>query len=205
MQTNQNPIKDKRGGARTGAGRKKSNNPTVVKRIPVAILPQLNALITQISKPVVISRSDRLPTGTFMPSEVLSKQSIPLGETAVRAGFASPAEPYIGDYLDFNEYLIRHPAATIAVRCGGDSMLDAGLDIDDLLIVDRAIEPRHGHIVMADIGNEFTIKRLYQQNGVVELRSENRNRQNELPNYTFKDGDSLQIVGVVLHVIKKVG
>ena len=69
----------------------------------------------------------------------------------------------------------------------------------------RTIEPRHVHIVIANIGNEFTIKRLYQQNGVVELRSENRNRQNELPNYTFKDGDFLQVVGIVLHVIKKVG
>ncbi|HFC8486997.1 TPA: LexA family protein [Neisseria subflava] len=67
------------------------------------------------------------------------------------------------------------------------------------------MEPRHVHIVIANIGNEFTIKRLYQQNGVVELRSENRNRQNELPNYTFKDGDFLQVVGIVLHVIKKVG
>ena len=80
-------------------------------------------------------------------------------------------------------------------------MLDAGIDVDDLLIIDRSVTPRHRDIVMADLGNEFTIKRLHKLEGKpIELHSENA--AGGFPNFIPADGDTWSIVGVVLHIIK---
>ena len=53
----------------------------------------------------------------------------PLFETAVSAGFPSPADDHVERQLDLNEHLIEHPAATFFVRVSGDSMIDAGIHI----------------------------------------------------------------------------
>lgn len=82
-------------------------------------------------------------------------------------------------------------------------MHDAGISRDDLLIIDRSLTPKHRDIVMADLGNEFTIKRLHKlDNGNVELHSENSSQS--YPNFNFSEGDTLAIVGVVTYVIKHV-
>lgn len=82
-------------------------------------------------------------------------------------------------------------------------MHDAGISRDDLLIIDRSIIPKHRDIVMADLGNEFTIKRLHQlDNGCIELHSENNSQA--YPNFIFTEGDTLAIVGVVTYVIKHI-
>ena len=122
-------------------------------------------------------------------------------DLTITPGFPSPAEPYATGYLDFNEYLITNPAATISVYCGGESMRDAGIDKDDLLIIDRSVTPVHRDIVMADLGNEYTIKRLcIKSNGQIELHSENSLAA--YPNFVFKEDDQLVIIGVVMHIIK---
>jgi DNA polymerase V len=74
---------------------------------------------------------------------------LPLYLAPVSAGFPSPAEDYLDRALDLNELLISNPAATFYVRASGDSMRDAGIQTSDILIVDRAIEPRPGKIVIA--------------------------------------------------------
>ncbi len=80
-------------------------------------------------------------------------------------------------------------------------MADAGIAKDDLLIIDRSVTPVHRDIVMADLGNEYTIKRLcIKPNGNIELHSENS--QVAYPSFQFKGDDQLMIVGVVMHIIK---
>ena len=148
-----------------------------------------------------IVNSENMPLDALLLSNTLTKLRIPLADTKIPAGFPSPAEPYATGYVDFNEYLIHNPAATISVYCGGESMQEAGIDKNDLLIIDRSITPSHRDIVMADLGNEFTIKRFcIKPDGNVELHSENS--QGDFPNFVFKDGDQLAIVGVVMHIIK---
>ncbi len=55
----------------------------------------------------------------------------------VEAGFPSPADDYLEGKLDLNEFLIKHPAATIFVKAPDDSMIRAGIFPGDILIVDR--------------------------------------------------------------------
>lgn len=65
-------------------------------------------------------------------------------DMSVSCGFPSPAADYTGQELNLNEYFVRNPASTYIVRASGDSMIDAGIYPGDLLIVDRAKEPRNG-------------------------------------------------------------
>ena len=140
------------------------------------------------------------PTFFLLP-ERPSTLKIPMALEKIPAGFPSPAEGYACESLDFNQYLVDTPAATFTVKCGGESMFDAGINKSDLLVIDRSLEPKHMDIVMADLGSEYTIKRLHiKASGTVELRSENA--ATVYPNFKFRDGDALVIVGVVMHIIK---
>ncbi|MBF0382293.1 MAG: repressor LexA [Magnetococcales bacterium] len=101
-------------------------------------------------------------------------QAIPLFSSMVPAGFPSPADDYIENQLDLNQYLINHPAATFFVRVSGTSMTGAGINHGSILVVDRSLEPNDGDIVVAVIHGELTVKRLKRyQGGRVFLVPEN--------------------------------
>lgn len=97
---------------------------------------------------------------------------VPVAGGAVRAGFPSPAEDYVEGALDLNAHLIRHPAATFIMRVEGESMTGAGIFPGDLLIVDRSIEARDGHVVIAAVAGELTVKRLKGRPGAWRLVAE---------------------------------
>src|SRR5210317_1673830 len=84
----------------------------------------------------------------------------PLFLSGVSAGFPSPADDYLDRKLDLNEYLVRNQAATFFVRVAGDSMVGAGINDNDILVVDRALEPGSGSIVIAVVNGDLTVKRL---------------------------------------------
>ncbi|MEM1082082.1 MAG: S24 family peptidase, partial [Pseudomonadota bacterium] len=69
--------------------------------------------------------------------------SLPLYGSKISAGFPSPADEYVGDTLDLNEYLIQNKTATFFVQVEGDSMIMAGINAGDILIVDRSLPPKH--------------------------------------------------------------
>lgn len=75
------------------------------------------------------------------------------------SGFPSPAQDYEGRTLDLNERLVKHPAATFFMTVTGDSMVSLGIHESDLLLVDRSIDPRPGHILVAMVDGEITVKR----------------------------------------------
>ncbi|WP_416186897.1 LexA family protein [Glaciimonas sp. CA11.2] len=125
--------------------------------------------------------------------------AVPLFLIKVPAGFPSPAADYVEESLDLNTYLVKHKAASFYFTVEGDSMINAGILAGDRGLVDRSIEPRHGHIVVAVISNEFTLKRLYRHHGVVELRPEN----SAYKTIIVSDDDDLQIWGVVAGVVRK--
>ena len=131
------------------------------------------------------------------PQEGAGPVQLPLFAHPVRAGFPSPADDYVCDTLDLNEHLIPHREATFFVRAKGQSMIGAGIQDNDLLVVDRSLNPVHRSIVIAVIDGEFTVKRLYKRAGKIKLLAEN-------PDYApieLKDGQELQVWGVVTSVI----
>ena len=117
----------------------------------------------------------------------------------ISAGCPSPAADYAEDGLDLNHYLVQNKPATFMFTVKGDSMLGAGICDGDKVVVDKALKAKHKDIVVAVVDSEYTIKRLYQLRGRVELQAEN-------PNYqaiTLKEGSELQIWGVVVGVVRK--
>lgn len=120
-------------------------------------------------------------------------------EATVRAGFPSPAEDLGASRIDVLQHLILHPAATYVLRVRGDSMREHGIFDQDILLVDRAIRPKHGHIVVANLDNEFVVKFLWKRNGSIKLKAGNPTYPDIVP----KDGQTLEVWGVVLTSIKK--
>jgi len=96
----------------------------------------------------------------YQPASPCTHLALPLFAARVPAGFPSPAQDYIERTLDLNELCIAHPAATYYVRAMGDSMIEAGIHDGDLLVVDRAVEAKHGDVVIAEVCGEFTVKEL---------------------------------------------
>lgn len=86
---------------------------------------------------------------TMYSADLSSELSLPFADQGVRAGFPSPAQDYMTDSIDLNRELIRHPATTFYARASGDSMKDCGIDDGDLLVIDKALEPQDGDIVVA--------------------------------------------------------
>lgn len=127
----------------------------------------------------------------------LSDLPRPQFSSRVSAGFPSPADDYVEGELDLNRHLIKHPAATFFVRVSGDSMIGAGIHSGDLLVVDRAVEPTTGKIVVAIVDAEMTVKRLQKRDGRPFLMAEN---DAYAPIAITEDND-VEIWGVVTAVI----
>ena len=96
-----------------------------------------------------------------MYSAALAEElSLMFADGGIRAGFPSPAQDYMGDSIDLNRELVRHPATTFYARAVGDSMKGCGIDDGDLLVIDKSIEPQEGDIVVAFVDGEFTLKKV---------------------------------------------
>lgn len=121
----------------------------------------------------------------------------PLFQSAIAAGFPSPADDEIDQELDLNKHLIKHPAATFFLRVKGNSMLKAGIHDGDLVIVDRSVPPADGKVVIASVDGELTIKRLSHTPRGIYLVAEN---EGYAPIAVTPDND-LRFWGVVTTVI----
>ena len=99
--------------------------------------------------------------------------SVLISPVAVAAGFPSPAQDYFDGRIDLNAHLIKDITSTFVVRVTGDSMEGAGISDGDELIVNRALEPRDGSVVIAVLDGELTVKRLRITGNGVVLQADN--------------------------------
>ncbi|MEB6666254.1 translesion error-prone DNA polymerase V autoproteolytic subunit [Acinetobacter vivianii] len=191
------------GGARANAGRKAQfSEPTKVIRVPESQVDFIKNWLRNNVK--TGSRSDL--TSSLKIQNVQANNDrlyhIPLATERVAAGFPSPAQDHIEQALDLNQFLIRNENSTFIVKANSLSMLDAGIDIDDPLVVDRSLSAKSGDIVIALIDNDFTVKRLmidYHFNPPkVWLKAENPDYQD----IYISEGQELLIWGVVTYNLK---
>ena len=83
-----------------------------------------------------------------------------MAQSGIHAGFPSPATDYMTQAIDLNKELVRHPAATFYGRVVGDSMIDAGVDEGDILVIDKSLEPQDGDMAVCFVDGEFTLKQV---------------------------------------------
>ncbi len=134
----------------------------------------------------------------FKQVEAWPSLYLPLFLERVSAGFPSPAQDYVEQRLDLNELCIQRPAATYFVKVAGDSMIDAGIYPNDLLVVDRSITARNDDIVIASLHGEFTVKKL--KHDPLRLVPQSKNYHPIL----ISESDDLEIFGVVTSVIRNI-
>ena len=136
----------------------------------------------------------------FDISTNLIPMKLPLYSCKISAGFPSPADDHLEKKLDLNSHLIKHPAATFFVRVNGDSMINAGINDNDILIVDRSLKPSHGKIVIAVVDGQMTVKRLHKRSGKLILMPEN----NHFKPIEITESMTVEIWGVVVTSIHSV-
>lgn len=137
-------------------------------------------------------------SGVYQP-DCSTKIDLPLYMVPIAAGYPSPAEDFIEGSLDLNQLLVTHPSATFFVRVVGDSMQEDGIHSGSFLVVDRALEPTDGKIVIAAVNGELLVKKIQRQGDRLFLVAGN-------PSYLpleITEGMELIIWGVVTSVIRK--
>ena len=207
------------GGKRLGSGPKHPVSPfgekTSVIRVPNSIKAEVLVYLEVFKTNIKGKANDKANNeSSLMP---LAKNYIKLAESPIdlnlpiysgkvsagQSRFASPAQDYEQEELDLNKHLITNPPSTFLYRVGNsqDSMIDAGIHPNCLLIIDRSITPRSSDIVLAEVEGESVVKRLYKWRGIVELRSENKEKN--YPPIVFKEGQELIVPGVVTFNVNK--
>ncbi len=170
----------KHGGKRKGAGR-----------------PKGGGQYGEPTKPIRLPQSLIGPISRFIKNK---GYQLPLYSTKVAAGHPTFADDHIDALVDLNEHLIKNPLSTFLVKVSGKSMIDAGIDENDILIVDRVIQPAHGNIVIAAIDGQLTVKRLHKKNNQLILIAENE----AFKPIKINEGNEFFIWGVVTNVIHAV-
>lgn len=123
-----------------------------------------------------------------------------MAQEGIHAGFPSPANDYMTQAIDLNRELVRHPAATFYGRVVGDSMIDAGVEEGDILVIDKSLDAQDGDMAVCFVDGEFTLKYLKLHAGGIRLVPAN----DKYPVIEVAEGMDFKMWGVVTYVIKKV-
>ena len=136
---------------------------------------------------------------TFFLPDYESELKIPFIKEGVSAGFPSPAADFMETNIDLNKELSENQLATFYIRVKGNSMIDAGINDKDVLVVDRSLEPQNNKIAICFIDGEFTVKRILVEKECLYLMPENASYSP----IKITEENQLIIWGIVTYVIKK--
>ena len=123
-----------------------------------------------------------------------------LVEQGISAGFPSPADDFKEIRISLDKELVKNKEATFYARVIGESMIDAGLDDGDLLIIDRSLNPENGKIAVCLLDGDFTVKRVIKEKNKLYLKAENKLYKK----IEIIEENELMIWGIVTYVIKKI-
>lgn len=135
----------------------------------------------------------------FIPNQE-EPLELPYIEGGIKAGFPSPATDFEGSTLSMDKMLVKNPLATFYAKADGNSMMGAGIDDGDIMVIDRSLEPRDGKIAVCFIDGEFTVKRIKINKDGLYLMPENKAFQ---PIKVTEDNKVI-VWGIVTYVVKEV-
>ena len=189
------------GGRRPGAGRKPGHSvaqPTTVIRVPVNTTETIKNFVSALKRKHTLQGQAGV-VDLIQFAQAKQRVILPLYTSKVSAGFPSPADDHVEQRLNPSDYLVENDTATFFVRVKGDSMIEAGIFDNDVLVIDRSRTQQIGDIVLAVLDGEFTVKTLGWSRKSVKLIPANRN----YPVIEIKKGQSLEIWGVVTGSMRK--
>lgn len=135
----------------------------------------------------------------FYTPDLNAELTLPYAD-GIRAGFPSPAQDYLDLAFDLNRELVKNPSSTFYGRVRGNSMVDAGINDGDILVIDKSIPPADGRRAVCFIDGEFTIKTLKVEKDILWLLPAN-------PKYKpikVTPESNFTVWGIVTYVIHKV-
>jgi len=153
-----------------------------------------NAAFKFVEKLVKFNIVEKDSKGKLIPKSLTDPIKV-LG--VVEAGFPSPAEEELLDTISLDRWLINNPVSTFMLKVTGDSMIEAGIMPGDYVLVDRAITPQNGDVVIAQVDGQWTMKNLRKKGKEITLLPAN-SKYNPI-----KPKNELKIAGVVTAVIRK--
>jgi len=120
-------------------------------------------------------------------------------EQGISAGFPSPADDFKEIRISLDRELVKNKESTFYARVSGDSMIEAGLDDGDLIVIDRSLHPENGKIAVCFVDGEFTVKKIKKEQNKLFLMPQNE----KYKPIEIKEDNELTIWGLVIYVIKK--
>ena len=139
-------------------------------------------------------------TLTFFTPKASTGNGAILVDTGISAGFPSPVDDFSETRISLDDELVKNKDSTFYAKVKGQSMIGAGLDDNDLLVIDRSLPPENNKIAVCFLDGEFTVKRLRVDKNEVWLQPENPN----YPIINITDENDFMVWGIVTNVIKKV-
>ena len=141
-----------------------------------------------------IRRDPTKPRALELVDEPRPLRPLPLiGQVA--AGTPILAEQNIEDFIEVPA-LLRRSDDDFLLRVEGDSMIDAGIHNDDLIVIHRQATADNGEIVVALVGDEATTKHFFREAGHIRLQP-----ANDL--YEPIILDQVELVGKVVGVLRR--
>jgi DNA polymerase V len=137
---------------------------------------------------------------TFFIPDFENTQELPFISSGIKAGFPSPAADFDGSKISLDNVLVKNREATFYAKASGNSMIGAGIDDGDILVIDKSLEPQNNKVAVCFIDGEFTIKRIKIEKDCVYLMPENKNYQP----IKVTEENELIIWGIVTYVIKSI-
>lgn len=135
---------------------------------------------------------------TFFIPDFENTLEFPFISSGIKAGFPSPAADFDESKISLDKVLVKNREATFYAKASGTSMIGAGIDDGDILVIDKSLEPQNNKIAVCFIDGEFTIKRIKIEKNCVYLTPENSN----FKPIKVTDENQLIIWGIVTYVIK---
>lgn len=202
-------VKTGRGGRRPGAGRPKGDARLYTFRAGGEIAAAIDAskdksafIKDSIRQAIQGHEADFSAIGDAVPASEARSFSIPSFDLRVVAGFPVPLDnDERSQDIDMLRLLCPHPESSYLIRVQGDSMIDAGIESGDIVIVDKSRrEASEREIAVCELNGEYTLKRVaVEKDGTRWLVPANP----EFPRFPIKDGDSFCVWGVVTYIIHK--
>lgn len=139
----------------------------------------------------------------FFTTAIGTSAGIPYADQGIKAGFPSPAQDYMEKRIDLNDFLITNRSSCFVAKVVGTSMIDMQIQPGDLVVVDKAVIPRNGNVVVAYINGEFTMKQIdlseRDSKGIIWLRPANP----AYPPIRITAEEDFRVWGVVTGHIRK--
>lgn len=137
---------------------------------------------------------------TFYIPNLEETHELPYFPSGIKAGFPSPAADFDESRISLDQFLVKNKETTFYAKVNGKSMIGAGMDDGDIMVIDRSLEPQNNKIAVCFIDGEFTVKRIKKDKQQLFLLPENK----DFKSIEITPENELIIWGIVTYVIKKV-